>query len=109
MTMATGKMLARASSGTGEVEEIDLTAAGRALLDDADAAAQRATLGLGALAVLNSPFQFTANLFTLKLIATLRANVALKKLFKLKMVSPSNLIKTILFLLTKLALSKLAI
>jgi len=36
------------------VEEIDLTAAGRALIDDADAAAQRTTLGLGGLATKNS-------------------------------------------------------
>ncbi len=44
---ATDKLLGRSTSGAGDVEEIPCTAAGRALLDDADAAAQRATLGLG--------------------------------------------------------------
>jgi hypothetical protein len=43
---ATDKLLGRSSSGAGDVEEITCTAAGRALLDDADAAAQRTTLGL---------------------------------------------------------------
>jgi hypothetical protein len=43
---ATDKLLGRSSAGAGDVEEITCTAAGRALLDDADAAAQRATLGL---------------------------------------------------------------
>jgi len=43
---ATDKLLGRSSSGAGDVEEIACTAAGRALLDDADAAAQRTTLGL---------------------------------------------------------------
>lgn len=52
ITCATAKVLGRATAGTGAVEEIDCTAAGRALLDDADAAAQRTTLGLGALATL---------------------------------------------------------
>ena len=43
-------------SGTGTVWSIDsavMTTAGRALVDDADAAAQRTTLGLGTLAVRN--------------------------------------------------------
>lgn len=42
---ATDKVLGRATAGAGPVEEIPCTAAGRALLDDADAAAQLATLG----------------------------------------------------------------
>jgi len=41
---ATNRLLGRASAGAGVVEEITCTAAGRALIDDADAAAQRATL-----------------------------------------------------------------
>lgn len=45
LTLATDKLLGRATAGTGAVEEITCTAAGRALLDDADAAAQLATLG----------------------------------------------------------------
>ncbi len=42
---ATDKLLGRSTAGAGVVEEIACTAAGRAILDDADAAAQRATLG----------------------------------------------------------------
>ena len=41
---ATDRLLGRSTAGAGDVEEIACTAAGRALLDDADAAAQRATL-----------------------------------------------------------------
>jgi hypothetical protein len=43
---ATDKLLGRSSAGAGDIEEIACTAAGRALLDDADAAAQRTTLGV---------------------------------------------------------------
>mgnify|MGYP001618355250 CR=1 FL=1 len=44
---ATDRVLGRATAGAGDVEEIVATAAGRALIDDADAAAQRTTLVLG--------------------------------------------------------------
>lgn len=46
LTAATNTLLGRSSAGTGAVEEITCTAAGRAILDDADAAAQRTTLEL---------------------------------------------------------------
>jgi len=49
--VASGVLLGRASAGSGNVESITLTEAGRALLDDADAAAQRTTLGLDTMAV----------------------------------------------------------
>lgn len=51
---ATDKLLGRATAGSGDVEEIACTEAGRALLDDANAAAQRTTLGLGTLATANA-------------------------------------------------------
>jgi hypothetical protein len=49
--MATAKLIGRATAESGVPELIDLTAAGRALLDDANAAAQIATLGLDAALV----------------------------------------------------------
>ena len=49
--VASGVLLGRASAGTGNVESITLTEAGRALLDDADASSQRTTLGLDSMAV----------------------------------------------------------
>lgn len=50
---ATDRLLGRSTAGSGDVEEITCTAAGRALLDDADAAAQRSTLGLKTGATTN--------------------------------------------------------
>ena len=49
-TSGTDVILGRSTAGAGNVEEITCTAAGRALLDDVDIAAQRTTLGLGTLA-----------------------------------------------------------
>jgi len=48
---ATDKLLGRSTAGAGSIEEISCTSAGRALLDDADSAAQRTTLGLGTAAL----------------------------------------------------------
>ncbi len=53
---ATDRLLGRSTAGAGVVEEITCTAAGRALLDDADATAQRTTLGLGSLATQSGTF-----------------------------------------------------
>lgn len=44
---ATDRLLGRSSAGSGDVEEIVCTAYARGLLDDADAATARTTLGLG--------------------------------------------------------------
>jgi len=46
---ATDKILGRATAGAGDVEEIACTAAGRALIDDANTTAQIATLGMTSL------------------------------------------------------------
>jgi hypothetical protein len=46
---ATDRLLGRSTAGAGDIEEIVCTAAGRALLDDADAAAQLVTLGAAAV------------------------------------------------------------
>ncbi len=56
---ATDKLLGRSTAGSGDVEEITCTAAGRALLDDANAATQRSTLGLGTLATQSGTFSGT--------------------------------------------------
>lgn len=74
---ATDKVLGRSTAGAGDVEEITCTAAGRALLDDATAADQRATLGLTSFAtktsVVNADVDANA-LIDLSKLATLAAN-----------------------------------
>lgn len=51
---ATDRLLGRSSAGAGVVQEITCTAFARSLLDDADAAASRTTLGLGTIATAAS-------------------------------------------------------
>lgn len=51
----TDRLLGRQSAGGGIIEEIVLTAQGRALINDATAGDQRTTLGLGDVALLTSP------------------------------------------------------
>jgi hypothetical protein len=58
---ATDKLLGRSSAGAGVVEEVVCTAAGRALIDDVDATAQRTTLGLGSLATQSGTFSGTSS------------------------------------------------
>lgn len=58
---ATDRILGRSSAGAGVIQEITCTAAGRNLLDDVDAAAQRNTLGLGTLATQNGTFSGTSS------------------------------------------------
>lgn len=70
---ATDKLLGRSTSGAGNVEEIACTAAGRALLDAADAAAQRTTLGLGTAATLTSDTDTTLAANSDTLLATQKA------------------------------------
>lgn len=52
--VATDTLLGRSTAGSGPVETITCTAAGRALLDDAAASNQRTTLGLGTAATQNT-------------------------------------------------------
>ncbi len=58
---ATDKLLGRSSALSGDVEEITCTAAGRALLDDLSASAQRTTLELGTLATQSGTFSGTSS------------------------------------------------
>lgn len=53
-SIATDTLLGRSALGTGPVSTVVCTAAGRALIDDANNTAQRTTLGLGTIATQNS-------------------------------------------------------
>lgn len=59
--LAQDTLIGRATASTGVPETIALTAAGRAIIDDADASAQRTTLGLGTLATQSGTFSGTSS------------------------------------------------
>ena len=71
---ATDKLLGRSTAGAGSVEEIACTAAGRAILDDVDAAAQRTTLGLATIASSGSASDLTSGTVGTARLATGTAN-----------------------------------
>lgn len=60
--LATDRIIGRATAGAGVPEALTCTAAGRALLDDADAAAQRTTLGLATIASSGSAADLSAGI-----------------------------------------------
>jgi len=61
---ATDKILGRFTAAAGDVEEIACTAAGRALLDDADITAQRATLDVDQLGTISGQQTQTGTTYT---------------------------------------------
>jgi hypothetical protein len=63
-------------TGAGTAATFDLTAAGKALIDDADAAAQRVTLGLGTVVTLASDTDATLSANSDTRIATQKATKA---------------------------------
>jgi hypothetical protein len=79
---ATDKLLGRASSGAGVIEEITCTAAGRALIDDANAAAQRTTLELATVAASGAYSDLTGKP-TLGTAAALDVGTAASKVVQL--------------------------
>jgi hypothetical protein len=68
---ATDRLLGRSTVGAGDIEEIACTAAGRALLDDADVVEQRGTLGLADIAASGSGADLTAGSVALAKLADL--------------------------------------
>lgn len=59
--LAQDQFIGRVTASTGVPETATITAAGRALIDDTDAAAQRTTLGLGSLATQSGTFSGTSS------------------------------------------------
>lgn len=57
---ATDRLLGRSSAGAGDVQEITCTAFGRSLIDDADAATARTTLGASAVGHVHAASEITS-------------------------------------------------
>ncbi len=68
---ATDKLLGRSTAGSGAGEEIACTAAGRALLDDADAATQLTTLGAATASLTFTNKRITSRVGTVTSAATI--------------------------------------
>lgn len=77
ISCATDRLLGRSSAGTGAIEEITCTAFARTILDDADAATARTTLGVSATGA-DTTYCFRANnLSDLASASTARTNLGL--------------------------------
>jgi hypothetical protein len=66
---ATDKVLGRSTAGAGAIEEIPMTAAGRALAAGANAAAQRTSLGLSSIAASGSASDLASGTLNIARIA----------------------------------------
>ncbi len=105
---ATDKVLGRSTAGAGDVEEIACTAAGRALLDDSSAAAQRVTLKINSLwisdyanlAAAITAIGATETTLIIDSPTTLTANVTIPSTLSLKILKGGSIVNASTYTLT---------